>query len=192
MQGHHWQPLSVHLWAYCNPPIAHDKTVMRDSWKVDYTAGETSPAATYFEQFECGFFYVPFDLTNERPQSNDTCQWRDIHDLNWDRVSNHSQNDLTSFFKRPLLLVRPGFKPTTTTTTTTTTLSFVQKCKSWLWFAPQLAGKLVVADRCSPTWANRVADFWQKWWNQSSRQLCKEKSWILPYQQSIEGPLLAG
>ena len=21
-QRHHWQPLSVHLWAYCNPPLA--------------------------------------------------------------------------------------------------------------------------------------------------------------------------
>ena len=30
-QGRHWQPLSVHLWAYCNPPKAHD---MNDAWCV--------------------------------------------------------------------------------------------------------------------------------------------------------------
>ena len=23
-QGCHWQPLSLHLWAFCNPPITHD------------------------------------------------------------------------------------------------------------------------------------------------------------------------
>ena len=39
MQGRHWQPLSVHLWAHCNPPIAHD---MNDAWKVNNTTGETS------------------------------------------------------------------------------------------------------------------------------------------------------
>ena len=122
--------------------------------------GETSP--THFEQYECGFSYVPVDLTNERPQSNFTSQWRDHQDLNWDKVSNHSQNDLTSFFKRPLLLVRPGFKPTTTTTKTTTTLLY--KNTKVGWFAPQIAGKLVVADRQdgpwpNPTWANRTAHF---------------------------------
>ena len=68
MQGRHWQPLTVHLWAYCNLPIAHDK-MMRDPWKVDHTARKTSSAAIHFEQYECEFFYVPFDLTNERPQS---------------------------------------------------------------------------------------------------------------------------
>ena len=57
----HWQPLSVHIWAHCNPPIAHD---MNDVWKVDHTTAETS--ATLFEQW-WGFFYVAFDLTiNER------------------------------------------------------------------------------------------------------------------------------
>ena len=25
IQERQWQLLSVHLWAYCNPPIAHDK-----------------------------------------------------------------------------------------------------------------------------------------------------------------------
>ena len=57
MQGRHWQPLTVHLWAYCNPPIAHDK-MMREAWKVDHTAGKTSPAAIHFEQYECEFFYT--------------------------------------------------------------------------------------------------------------------------------------
>ena len=57
----HWQPLSVHIWAHCNPLIAHD---MNDVWKVDHTTAETS--ATLFEQW-WGFFYVAFDLTiNER------------------------------------------------------------------------------------------------------------------------------
>ena len=28
-QGCHWQPLSVHLWAFCNPPITQD---MNDLW----------------------------------------------------------------------------------------------------------------------------------------------------------------
>ena len=31
MQGRHWQPLSVHLWAHCNPPIAYE---MNDAWCV--------------------------------------------------------------------------------------------------------------------------------------------------------------
>ena len=141
MQGRHWQPLTVHLWAYCNPPIAHDK-MMRDAWKVDHTAGKTSPAAIHFEQYECEFFYIPFDLTNERPQSNVTAQWRDHHDLKWDKVSNHSQNYLTSFFKRPLLLVRPtvrlGFK--TNNNNNNNNFILCIKNKSWLWFAPQIAG----------------------------------------------------
>ena len=37
--------------------------IIRDAWKVDHTTGETYP--TPCEQ-ECGFFYVPFDFTNER------------------------------------------------------------------------------------------------------------------------------
>ena len=112
---------------------------MRDAWKVDHTAGKTSPAAIHFEQYECEFFYVPFDLTNERPQSNVTAQWRDHHDLKWDKDSNHSQNYFTSFFKRPLLLVRPTVRPGFKTNNNNNFILCI-KNKSWLWFAPQIAG----------------------------------------------------
>ena len=59
IQGRQGQPLSVHLWAHCNPLIAHD---MNDMWNVDHTTKETFP--TLFKQ-KCGFFYIPFDLTDE-------------------------------------------------------------------------------------------------------------------------------
>ena len=55
-QRRNWQPLSVHLWAYCTHP-AHDvNDVMCDVCRLTTTPGSTSP--TLFEQW-CGFFYVP-------------------------------------------------------------------------------------------------------------------------------------
>ena len=186
MQGRHWPPLTVHLWAYCNPPIAHDK-IMRDAWKVDHTAGKTTPAAIHFEQHECEFFYVPFDLTNERPQSNVTAQWRDHHDLKWDKVSNHSQNYLTSFFKRSLLLIRPtvwpGFK---TNNNNNNNFILCIKNKSWLWFAPQIAGWQifgksgeirVIRDSCT----RKRVEYYPV---SRGPSICLD--------ESIEGPLLSG
>ena len=49
IQKRHWQPLSVHLWAYCTHPT-------HDVWKLATPPGSTSP--TLFEQWS-GFFYVP-------------------------------------------------------------------------------------------------------------------------------------
>ena len=154
---------------------------------VDHTAGEASPA--HFEQYECGLFYVPFDLINERSQSNVTAQWRDHRDLNWDKVSNHSQNYLTTFIKDPCCWSGRGLIQQSFTI-------FVQKYKSWIvclansWKASpgrpadRQTGR--PADRCSPTWANRAAHFWQKWGNQSKRQLCKELR--IQYYPASRGP----
>ena len=44
-QGCHWQPLSVHLWAFCNPPITHD---MNDLCVVTKTRNDLQwPKMTY-------------------------------------------------------------------------------------------------------------------------------------------------
>ena len=56
IQSRHWQPLSVHLWAYCTQP-AHDvNDVICEGWPQHH--GSASP--TLFEQW-CGFFYVPHE-----------------------------------------------------------------------------------------------------------------------------------
>ena len=56
IQSRHWQPLSVHLWAYCTHP-AHDvNDVICEGWPQHH--GSASP--TLFEQW-CGFFYVPHE-----------------------------------------------------------------------------------------------------------------------------------
>ena len=51
IQRRHWQPLSVHLWAYCTHPTHN----VNDVWRLVTPPGSTSP--TLFEQW-CGFFYV--------------------------------------------------------------------------------------------------------------------------------------
>ena len=40
IQGRLWQPLSVHLWVYCNLPTAHD---MNDAWYVMLERKTTPP-----------------------------------------------------------------------------------------------------------------------------------------------------
>ena len=55
IQRRHWQPPSVHLWAYCTHPT-HDRCEWCDVRRLTTTQGSTSP--TLFEQW-CGFFYVP-------------------------------------------------------------------------------------------------------------------------------------
>ena len=46
-QWRQWQPLSVHLWAFCNPPTAHDMNdawcVMPDAWYVMHERKTTPP-----------------------------------------------------------------------------------------------------------------------------------------------------
>ena len=54
IQRGHWQPLSVHLWAYCTHPTHDANDVMCEGWPQHL--GSESP--TLFEQW-CGFFYVP-------------------------------------------------------------------------------------------------------------------------------------
>ena len=54
IQRRHWQPLSVHLWAYCTHPTHY----VNDVWRLAAPPGSTLP--TLFEQW-CGFFYVPQD-----------------------------------------------------------------------------------------------------------------------------------
>ena len=47
IQGRQWQPLSVHLWVYCNLPTAHDMNdawcVMPDAWYVMLERKTTPP-----------------------------------------------------------------------------------------------------------------------------------------------------
>ena len=54
IQRRRWQPLSVHLWAYCTHPTHDANDVMCEGWPQHL--GSESP--TLFEQW-CGFFYVP-------------------------------------------------------------------------------------------------------------------------------------
>ena len=132
IQERHWQPLSVHLWAYCNPPIAHD---MGSWWCVK---GRSHHRGDFPYSFRTVVWvlYVPFDFTNERrmKETRPTVymlrhpQWRDHR--NWDKLSNYSQDDLNSFLKT--LLVGP--------------------VRAWTWRPPAQQ-----TDRCSPNWANRAA-----------------------------------
>ena len=62
IQRRHWQPLSVHLWAYCTHPAHEVNDVTCESWPQH--RGSTSP--TLFEQW-CEFFYVA--------QEPDKCKW---------------------------------------------------------------------------------------------------------------------
>ena len=52
IQRRYWQPLSVHLWAYCIHPTHN---VMCVGWLQHWGL---RPRPTLFEQW-CGFFYVP-------------------------------------------------------------------------------------------------------------------------------------
>ena len=51
IQRHHWQPLSIHLWAYCIHPTHDVNDVVCEGWPQP-------PSPTLFEQW-CGSFYVP-------------------------------------------------------------------------------------------------------------------------------------
>ena len=62
IQRRHWQPPSVHLWAYCTLPT-HD---VNDVWRLATPPGSTSPPL--FEQW-CGFFYVP-----QEPDKCECCE----------------------------------------------------------------------------------------------------------------------
>ena len=53
-QRRHWQPLSVHLWAYCTHPTHDVNDVMCEGWPQHLGL---RPLSTLFEQW-CGFFYV--------------------------------------------------------------------------------------------------------------------------------------
>ena len=105
-QRSHWQPLSVHLWAYYTQPTHEVNDVMSERT----TPKSTSP--TFSEQW-CGFFYVP--------QEPDKCKCsekgptvfrpypRRLENL---QTSLQRQHFLLSYLKT-WVLVEPEFEPVT-------------------------------------------------------------------------------
>ena len=110
MQGRHWHPLSVHLWAHCNPPIAHE---MNDAWKVNTTTGETS--CTHFQPW-CGFFYPP-PPPLPAPLSPSIYLMKEGWKIQGQRANvptpPMTRSSLSPIFKWPWLLNRSEFEPTT-------------------------------------------------------------------------------
>ena len=101
IQGLQWQPLSVHLWAYCYPPTAHD---INGAWCAK---GRPHHKGTYTFLTLLWVFLRPLrfwpmkeEWRKQVQRLNVTTQWRDH--LNWGKNSNHSQHDLTSFLKTPV------------------------------------------------------------------------------------------
>ena len=98
IQRRHWQPLSVHLWAYCTHPT-HD---VNDLWRLTTTPGSTSPAL--FEQ-RCGFFYVPQEPKTIShiwvPQGG--VGWED----SWHLFPGHLSLHLNSIHRRTLSIWSP-------------------------------------------------------------------------------------
>ena len=91
IQERHWQPLSVHLWTYCSPPIAHD---MNDVWCVKGRPHYQGNFPYSFRTVTSPSIWLLKEGWGRQGQRlNFTTHWRDH--LNWDKVSNHSQHDLT-------------------------------------------------------------------------------------------------
>ena len=96
-----WQPLSVHLWAYCTHPT-HDAN---DVWRLATPPPSTCP--TFFEQW-CGFFYVP-----QEPDKWKCCETGPTHGFsslsektrknNRSQMSIQRQHFLLSYLKTPSL-----------------------------------------------------------------------------------------
>ena len=104
-----WQPLSVHLWAYCTHPT-HDAN---DVWRLATPPPSTSP--TLFEQW-CGFFYVP-----QEPDKWKCCETgpkvfrpypRRLERITVRRC-HYKGSTFFSVISRPWVLVRPEFEPVT-------------------------------------------------------------------------------
>ena len=106
IQRRHWQPLSVHLWAYCTHPWCE----WCDEWRLTTTPGSTS--LTLFKQW-CGFFYVPQEPDKCR------CCWTGPMVFRPYPRTLESQTDCRCHYKgstffsviyRPWVLVQPGFE----------------------------------------------------------------------------------
>ena len=107
IQECHWQPLSVHLWAYCTHPT-HD---VNDVWRLATPPG--SESTTLFEQW-CRFFYIP--------QERDECKCcetgpvvfhlypRRLESLTACRC-HYKRSTSFSIILSPQVLVRPGSEP---------------------------------------------------------------------------------
>ena len=109
IQECHWQPLSVHLWAYCTHPT-HD---VNDVWRLATPPGSESP--TLFEQW-CRFFYIP-----QEPDECKCCETgpvvfhlypRRLESLTACRC-HYKGSTSFSIILSPQVLVRPGSEPAT-------------------------------------------------------------------------------
>ena len=66
IQRRHWQPLSVHLWAYCTHPTHDVNDVMCEGWPQ-----HQGLHPLLFLWWWCGFFYVP-----QEPDKCKCCETR--------------------------------------------------------------------------------------------------------------------
>ena len=103
IQRRHWQPLLVHLWAYCTHPT-HDAN---DVWRLATPPPSTSP--TLFEKWR-GFFYVPQEPDKWKCRETGPTVFRP-YPRRLERMTvrrcHYTKAALSS------LLVRPGFEPVT-------------------------------------------------------------------------------
>ena len=129
-----WQRLSIHLWAYCNPPIDH---YMKDTWCVkgrQHDGGLTSPTLS---KQKCRFLCpLQFWLMKEgwRRQGSDAPKMG-LSKLR-QGLKSHASIISSVFWKDPGCCFQPGFEPMTSHS----------------------------AGQCSPNWANWAAVLVSLYW----------------------------
>ena len=100
IQRCHWQPLSVHLWAYC-PHATHDvNDVISKGWPQ-----HRGLRPLLFSNCSVGSFYVP--------QERDNFKCCDTGPTVFRPYQRRLDSALFSVIWRPWVLVRRGFEPTT-------------------------------------------------------------------------------